>query len=238
MTEAARIGGLGLCPIGDMKFGPIRHNFDLEDNDILLHSFLGGRISADQAGDWSGGQKSFIQQAATNGTPLNGSLAEDLRRFLAGKLPEPMVPATFMFLEALPLTTNGKVNRRALPAPETTQPEAKVVYAAPETDVEQTLTAIVQAVLDVREVGIHHNFFDLGGNSVHMVQILNKLRETFQREVPITEIFRHPTISALAAYLSQEPEEAHAFRRGDERAQVRQAAASRRVARRQRQQNR
>jgi epothilone synthetase B len=96
----------------------------------------------------------------------------------------------------------------------------------------------VQAVLEVGEIGIHHNFFDLGGNSVHIVQILNKARKTFQREIPITEIFRHPTISAMAAYLSQEPGEANDFRRGDERAQVRQAAASRRVARNRRRQNR
>lgn len=239
MMEAARMGGLGLCPIGDMKFEPIRPLFDLEDNDILLHSFLGGRINAGQANDWSTGQKSFIQKASPNGSPAaNGNLAGDLRRFLASKLPEPMVPAIFMFLETLPLTTNGKVNRRALPEPEADHPEAEAVYAPPETDVEQTLTSIVQAVLEVGEIGIHHNFFDLGGNSVHMVQILNKVRETFQRELPITEIFRHPTIRAMATYLSQEPEEANAFRRGDERAQARQTAASRRADRKRRRQNR
>jgi acyl carrier protein len=239
MMEAARMGGLGLCPIGDMKFDPIRPLFHLDDNDILLHSFLGGGISNGQADDWTSGQKSFMQKASPNGSPAaNGDLAGDLRRFLAGKLPEPMVPATFIFLETLPLTSNGKVNRRALPTPETAQLEVKAAYAPPETDIEQTLTSIVQAVLEVGEIGIHHNFFDLGGNSVHIVQILNKARKTFQREIPITEIFRHPTISAMAAYLSQEPDEANDFRRGDERAQVRQAAASRRVARNRRRQNR
>lgn len=239
MMEAARIGELGLCPIGDMKFDPIRRLFDLEDNDILLHSFLGGRISIGQANDWSSGQKSFMQKASPNeSSSANGDLAGDLRRFLAGKLPEPMVPATFMFLEALPLTTNGKVNRHALPVPEAIQAAAEVAYAPPETDLEQTLTSIVQEVLEVAEIGIHHNFFDLGGNSVHMVQILNKLRETFQREIPITEIFRHPTINVLATYLSQEPDEANDFRRGDVRAQARQAAASRRSDRKRRRQNR
>ena len=239
MMEAARIGGLGLCPIGDMKFEPIRSLFDLDDNDILLHSFLGGGISSGQTNDWSSGQKSFRQKAAPNGSSATtGDLASDLRHFLADKLPAPMVPATIMFLEALPLTSNGKVNRRALPAPDAIQAKAEAAYAPPETDLEQTLTSIVQEVLEVGEIGIHHNFFDLGGNSVHMVQILNKARKTFQREIPITELFRHPTISAMAAYLSQEPDATNDFRRGDERAQARQAAASRRADRRQRRQNR
>ena len=232
MMHAAEMGQIGLCPIGDMKFEPIRHLFALEDNHVLLHSLLGGAIMPDKGKNWSAEQKSFMQKA-TQKVPscTHGDLATELRHFLTTKLPQQMIPSTIMMLDALPLTANGKVNRRALPVPDEQQ-ETATVYEPPQSDVEQTLAAIVQEVLQVDGIGIHHNFFDLGGNSVHMVQILNWLRDTFKREIPITEIFRHPTISALAAYLSQAEDETNTFRRGDARAEARKERLARRQSRR------
>ena len=93
---------------------------------------------------------------------------------------------------------------------------------------ERTLIAIVKEILCIEQVGIHQNFFDLGGNSIHMVQILNKLRTAFQRDLPITEVFRHPTISSLAAYLSQEQDDEQALVQSDVRASERKASLARR----------
>jgi acyl carrier protein len=209
---------------------------------------LGGRISAGEEQDWSSEQHSFILAAShSNGREAspepvkNGDLIGDLRRFLQDQLPEQMVPSAFVLLDALPLTANGKVNRQALPPPDDgkaadpAQPQAQAAYVSPETDLEQTLAAIVQEVLHIEQVGIHHNFFDLGGNSVHMVQILNKLRDAFGREVPVTEIFRHPTVHTLAVYLSQAQDQQPSFEQSDERADTRRASIARRSALRQEQ---
>jgi len=230
---------IGLCPIGDMKFEPIRHLFALEDGHVFLHLLLGGLIDTAQTKDWSSEQRSFAQEASRRSAtapPKSGDLASELRHFLKEKLPEQMVPSAFVLLDALPLTANGKVNRKALPEPDEIQPEPEVAYVPPQTDVERTLTAIVQEVLQVQQVGTHNNFFDLGGNSVHMVQILSKLQTAFQREVSITEVFRHPTISSLAAYLNQEQDEQPSFQRSSERADTRRSSLARRSAAKRKQQ--
>ena len=183
--------------------------------------------------NWSAEQKSFMKKAANKPPSCsNGDLATELRHFLTTKLPQQMIPTTIMMLDALPLTANGKVNRRALPVPDEQQTETATAYEPPQSDVEQTLATIVQDVLQVDGIGIHHNFFDLGGNSVHVVQILNRLRDTFKREIPITEIFRHPTISMLAGYLNQTESETTTFRRGDARADARKERLTRRKSRR------
>lgn len=222
---------IGLCPIGDMHFEPLRHLFALEDSHIFLHALLGGRIPAGQRPDWAAEQRSFRQATAQKpamATVRQGDLAGDLRDFLKDKLPEQMIPSAFVLLDDLPLTPNGKVDRKALPEPDQALSEAEGVFIQPNTDTERTIAAIVQEVLDVEQVGIHNNFFDLGGNSVHVVQILNKLRERLQREIPITEIFRHPTIHALAAYLDRKQDEQPSFERSDERAEVRRTSLARR----------
>ncbi|ASC71031.1 peptide synthetase [Halomicronema hongdechloris C2206] len=131
----------------------------------------------------------------------------ELRRFLRGKLPEYMVPATIMELEALPLTPNGKVDRRSLPMPETGRPELKVAYVIPRTETEQAIAAIWRKVLNVEKIGIHDNFFDLGGHSLLMVQVHSQLSELFSSEISLIEMFKLPTISSLADYFSKTKDE-------------------------------
>ncbi|MBW4625283.1 MAG: amino acid adenylation domain-containing protein [Brasilonema octagenarum HA4186-MV1] len=126
----------------------------------------------------------------------------ELRRFLESKLPNYMVPATFIMLEALPLTPNGKVDRKVLPVPDLASPELKAVYQAPQTELEQTIATIWQKALNIENIGIHDNFFELGGHSLLMVKVHSQLRETFKADVSILEMFRYPTISSLAEYLS------------------------------------
>jgi len=137
-------------------------------------------------------------------TPDPRSLIPELRSFLKEHLPEYMLPATFVFLDALPLSPNGKVDRRALPAPDGSRPELETTYVAPQSGMEQAIASVWQAVLLVDKVGAHDNFFDLGGSSIHLVRVHSKLQQLFEREIPLVDMFKHPTTSALASYLGHE----------------------------------
>jgi aryl carrier-like protein len=132
-----------------------------------------------------------------------GHLQQDLRNFLTTHLPEYMVPAVFTILAALPLTPNGKVNRGALPAPEGVRPDLGVAYVPPQTALEEVIASIWQEVLQISTVGIHDNFFEVGGTSLLLVQVHSKLRAKLNTELSVVELFRYPTIHALAQYLSR-----------------------------------
>lgn len=121
-----------------------------------------------------------------------------LRDFLKKKLPDYMVPSTFVLLSSLPLLPNGKVDRRALPAPDTTRIEGKAVFVAPRTPVEEALTNICAEVLTLEEVGIHDNFFELGGHSLLATQLISRLRDTFHVELPLRRLFESPTMAELS----------------------------------------
>ena len=122
----------------------------------------------------------------------------DLRGFLEEKLPEYMVPSAFVLLDALPLTPHGKVDRRALPTPDGTRPELNKPYIAPRTPTEKLLAEIWAQVLGVEPIGVRDNFFDLGGHSLLATQIIFRLRDTFQAEIPLRTLFEKPTIEELA----------------------------------------
>ncbi|MBR8835865.1 MAG: amino acid adenylation domain-containing protein [Stigonema ocellatum SAG 48.90 = DSM 106950] len=124
--------------------------------------------------------------------------SSELRRFLKEKLPDYMIPSVFMVLEALPLTPNGKVNREALPTPDQNRTEREKVYVEPRTPVEELLTRIWSQVLGIEQVGIYDNFFDLGGHSMLITQLVVRVRETFQVELPLLSLFEMPTIAELA----------------------------------------
>jgi amino acid adenylation domain-containing protein len=123
--------------------------------------------------------------------------AEQLRQHLTGKLPEYMVPAAYVKLEALPLTPNGKLDRAALPAPEG-DAYATRGYEAPQGEVEQKLAEIWADLLKLERVGRNDNFFELGGHSLLAVQLLARLRQALNAEVPLSMLFAYPTIQALA----------------------------------------
>ena len=157
---------------------------------------------------------------ADKGTPPTTG---ELRSFLQQKLPDYMVPGVFVFLEALPLTPNQKVDRRALPAPDTARPELESVFVAPESGVEKTLAEIWRAVLGVERVGIHDNFFDLGGHSLLLAKVHSQLQAALGRELAMIELFRYSTISALAKYLSNAPAE-DSLKESADRAERRRSA--------------
>jgi surfactin family lipopeptide synthetase A len=127
----------------------------------------------------------------------------ELRRFLKEKLPEYMVPSAFVMLDALPLTPNGKVDRRALPAPAQVRPAPGGTYVAPSTPAEEVLASIWAKVLGLERVGVQDNFFELGGHSLLATQVLSRLRDAFQVELPLRVFFETPTVAGLASAVMQ-----------------------------------
>lgn len=125
----------------------------------------------------------------------------DLRGYLKDKLPEYMIPSAFMMLDALPLTANGKVDGKALPALDQTRPELKEGFVAPRNSAEQTIAEIWAQVLEVDRVGVYDNFFDLGGHSLLATQVMSRLREAFHIEIPLRALFENPTVVELAVQI-------------------------------------
>ncbi|WP_345144602.1 amino acid adenylation domain-containing protein, partial [Dactylosporangium darangshiense] len=125
----------------------------------------------------------------------------DLRTFLRGRLPDYMVPAVFVELTSLPLNTNGKVDRAALPAPERGRADVAEDYVAGRTPTEELLAGIWAQVLDVPRVGVHHNFFALGGHSLLATRVMSRIRAVFDVEVPVAALFDAPTVAGLAAVI-------------------------------------
>ncbi|MEO6196237.1 MAG: amino acid adenylation domain-containing protein [Thermoanaerobaculia bacterium] len=123
---------------------------------------------------------------------------EELRQFLKASLPEPMIPSAFVALEALPLTSHGKVDRKALPAPEASRIGAETTFVAPRSPVEETLAAIWSEVLGVTPVGVRDDFFTLGGHSLSAVRILARVRDALGADLSLPVIFEHPTIETMA----------------------------------------
>lgn len=124
-----------------------------------------------------------------------------LSDFLKAQLPEPMLPAHLIALPALPRTPNGKIDRAALPRPDIGTVAPKVAMTPPEGELEAVIATVWREVLNVPEVGRRDNFFDLGGHSLLAVQVHRRLREATGTPLPLTDIFRFPTIRALAAHL-------------------------------------
>src|SRR5438105_13824508 len=109
-----------------------------------------------------------------------------------------MVPSSFVFIDKLPLTINGKLDRRSLPAPDQANQKYKQEFAPPQNLVQEQIAVIWSQLLNVNEVGIKDNFFDLGGHSLLATQLLSRLRDIFQLDLPLRELFEHPTVAALA----------------------------------------
>jgi amino acid adenylation domain-containing protein len=128
---------------------------------------------------------------------------QETRQALREYLPEYMLPSDFVFLEALPLTENGKLDRRALPRLEDIQIERLTHLSSPRTVTEQLLVSIWSDLLHKERIGIHDNFFDLGGHSLLGAQLVARLRSTFNVELPIRHLFEAPTIAELARFVEQ-----------------------------------
>jgi epothilone synthetase B len=212
LMETASEREIGLCPIGALEFEGLRDLLSLESSHILLHSFAGGKIDS----AWT---KQLLQPTLAQ-NQKSESIADELRDFLQQKLPHYMVPSAYTVLDALPLTNNGKVNRRELPVPANLW-QKSTVYVMPQTESERLIARVWQSILKLEKIGIDDNFFELGGNSLLMVKTQVKLQEILEREIPIVEMFKSPTINLFAKYLSQEQARKTATELGNERGEYR-----------------
>jgi amino acid adenylation domain-containing protein len=154
--------------------------------------------------------------------------ASELREFVGAQLPDYMIPSAFVWLNELPLTAGGKIDRRALPAPSVTRETNGKDYVAPQTDAERLIAQTWQEVLEVQQVGLHDNFFDLGGDSFRVYEVHLKLRTSLSPSLSILDMFKYPTVEALAAHVNNGAGEDSSFEQTNERAQKRREAAARR----------
>jgi amino acid adenylation domain-containing protein len=148
-----------------------------------------------------GAERSLVAWVA--GAERDGIDVAILREHLGSTLPAYMVPGRFLVLEALPRTPNGKLDRRALPAPDLDDTSRCAEFVAPETEVEELIADIWREVLGVERIGIHDSFFELGGHSLKANQVLLRIEEMFGIEVPIPELFKNPTIAGLTRALAE-----------------------------------
>ncbi|TMC17286.1 MAG: methyltransferase domain-containing protein, partial [Chloroflexi bacterium] len=137
--------------------------------------------------------------------PLQGKMAQTwlprLRQWLAEQLPEYMIPAHLVILESLPRTPNGKVHRQALPAPDRTLMSRSGTFVAAQTRLQEQLVAIWAELLHLSQIGIHDNFFEIGGHSLLATQLVSRLRQILEVELPLRSLFEAPTVASLAHHL-------------------------------------
>ena len=129
--------------------------------------------------------------------------ASEWRTFLIQRLPEYMIPSLFVRLEELPLLPNGKVNRAALPVPDASRPELRREFVAPENPTQARLVELYMNVLALEQVGIHDDFFELGGDSILATRLASRVRRVFEVEMPLRELFWQPTVFELAAVIER-----------------------------------
>lgn len=195
--------------IGRRDFQVKIRGFRVEPGEVeaVLERHPAIRDVAVVAREWREGEKRLVAHFV----PRVGEepSASELRSFLQGKLPAYMVPACFVRLNALPLTANGKVDRKALPDPSATDNE--LFHSEPVNDGEQPkdalelqLTGIWENVLGIRPIATQQNFFDLGGHSILAVRLMHRIEQALQRKIPITTLLQAPTISGLAELMRRE----------------------------------
>ena len=167
---------------------------------LLTHAGVGEAVVV--AREEGGGDRRLVAYVVPASSPA--PTAAELRGHLQESLPDYMIPLAFVTLDEFPLTSGGKVNRRALPAPSNARPELNDIYVAPRTPTEETLAGIWAGVLGVAEVGVYDNFFELGGHSLLATQLISRVRDAFSVELPVKLFFNgEPNVARLAAEIEE-----------------------------------
>ena len=226
LMTAAPDHGLGVCPVGRVRSDDLVPMFALSDHHEYLHAMLGG-LEDPEHGEEDEGTDDYAlfldllsrereggeaqprrpargpalgDPAAPVGARELGDdeeLASALRGFAGERLPSYMVPVEYVFLDALPLSANGKVDRRALPAPERGEGRRSAEFEPPSTELEREIVEIWCEVLEVKRVGLRDSFFELGGHSLLAARLVARIREEFQVELSLAGLFEAPTVAAM-----------------------------------------
>jgi amino acid adenylation domain-containing protein/FkbM family methyltransferase len=177
------------------------YRIELDEVQTVLGHHTGVRSAVVVAHDDGAGDNRLVAYFVPEQEPA--PTATQLRGYLRDALPEYMIPSIVMQLEKLPLTPQGKVDRRALPAPDSLRRDLEKVYCAPRTPTEERLAAIWMEVLRVERVGVQDNFFELGGHSLLATQVVSRMRESFATELPLRRLFEHPTVAGVAEIIDE-----------------------------------
>ena len=223
-----RDGRLEYLGRGDHQVKVRGHRIELGEIEAVIGSYSAiARAIVTAREDVPGDVRLVAYFAADKGAAVD---AQALREHLSARLPDFMVPAHLVSLEALPRLPNGKIDRSALPEPAAVAAGARPSsIVAPEGGTEQAIAAVWREVLNLPEVGTRDNFFDLGGHSLLAVQVHRRLRDVLGRQLPLTDVFRFPTIRALAAHIDALEGGASAPPPAPSRAAGRRAAMQRRL---------
>jgi acyl carrier protein len=154
-----------------------------------------------------------------------------VREMLGYRLPAYMIPSSIVVLDSLPLTANGKVDRKSLAARKLPEPASPAAFVPPRTELESTIAAVWREVLELDEVGVTDNFFDIGGQSVLMLQVYGKLQKQLKKDLVITDFFRLPTISSLTEHLNTREAQTPSFEEKYESAETKREGMRRRKRR-------
>ncbi len=205
-------------PAGDLEFlGRIDNQVKIRgfrvelgeiENRLLGHKDIKEAVVLAKNAENGDGEK-YICAYIVPGTPAaeaqapqtGHQWAAELKEYLSGILPEYMVPGYFVRLARIPVTSNGKVDRKSLLALKETRVQLRAAFVAPRTDMEKAIAGIWEEVLGLEEAGVHDNFFDLGGNSLDIIKVNSKLETRLERSNPVIKLFKYPTIGTLAHYL-------------------------------------
>jgi len=166
--------------------------------EVLLNQLYGISQSVVVAREDVPGQKRLVAYLVASGEKKDIAF---LRDSIEQKLPDYMMPSAFVWVDGFAKTTSGKVDRNALPAPDTQRPELSVLYQAPNTTAEKSITAIWAELLQLDKVGVFDNFFELGGNSILALKTVAALKKQYNYTLPITKLYQYPTVNGIASYL-------------------------------------
>jgi amino acid adenylation domain-containing protein len=202
-------------PDGDIEFlGRLDHQVKLRgfrieleevEKHLLMHSSIKDAVAAIReypTGDHYICAYIVLVSPSPTAGPLDISLVEQLQRHLRHTLPAYMIPSRFIPIEHIPLTAGGKINRKALPGPSKYQPHTETTFLAPATEIEKIMAEIWKEVLHLEQVGTYDNIFALGANSLTLIRINYRLKESLHREIPVIDMFKYLTIHEFARYLS------------------------------------
>jgi amino acid adenylation domain-containing protein len=177
------------------------YRVELEEIEMTLLEFPGIKEVVVTALNNNSGDERLVAYVVPQTAP--GPNVSQMRRFLEARLPDYMIPSTFLFLEALPLTDTLKVDRKALPKPNGLRPEISAPYTAARNSTEEALVKIWAEMLNLDQVGVHDNFFDLGGHSLTATRVISRVVKTFPLDLPVKALFDSPTVAEMAEIIAR-----------------------------------
>lgn len=190
LMETSIAQHVGLCPMGFLD-AEVHDKLGLNPSQHILHYMVGGSITDDQINNWA-----VMNHSDASANKLS-SKEDAIRDYLATRLPEYMVPSAIVFLDEMPLNANGKVDRKALMSMEVKEELVRDVVD-PRNETEKTILAMWKEVLGIDHVGVEDNFFEIGGDSILILKIHQKLCSAFENQLTVVDLFKYPKISQIA----------------------------------------